>query len=139
MSMTTINISTGLLQALVSASQRYHEIPGSDIHNGTGTESGRRTKPFTSKTPSHETAQKAYDGAVNADKTQVDLIELISSITDDEYLEVRAHHWFGECDESLEVMRDRSYQTTHRPASFLAEACLHRTLPAALIRIMNQD
>ncbi len=66
-------------------------------------------------------------------------MELISSLTDKEYSEILALHWFGECDESLDVMRDRSYQTTHRPASFLTEACLHRTLPAALIRLMNQD
>lgn len=137
--MTTINISTGLLQALVKASQRYHEIPRSDIHNGTGTESGPSSQPFTLMTRSHETAQLSDDGAVHADETQVDLFELISSLTDDEYGEVRALHWFSECDESLDFMRDRSNQITDRSASFLAGACLHRTLPAALIRIMNHD
>ncbi|MBK6419324.1 MAG: hypothetical protein IPF79_09065 [Ignavibacteria bacterium] len=137
--MTTINISTGLLQAIVKASQRYHEIPRSDIHNGSDAESGRSTQPFTSNTRSHETAQQSDDLAVNAEETQVDLIELISSLTDDEYGEVLALHWYGECDGSLDLMRVRSYGITERPASNLAEACLHRTLPAALIRLMSQD
>ncbi len=83
--MTTINISTGLLQAIVNASLRYHEIPRSDIHYGSDAESGRRTQPFPSNTRSHETAQQSDDLAVNAEETQVDLIELISSLTDDEY------------------------------------------------------
>jgi len=91
------------------------------------------------KTCSHETTQLSYDGAVNADKTQDDLIELICSLIDDEYGEVRALHWFSECDDSLDQMRARSSQISDRPASFLTGACLHRTLPAALIRIMNQD
>lgn len=137
--MTTINISTGLLQALVKASQRYHEIPRSEIHKGTDAESGPSSQPFTSKTRSHETALLSDGGAVNADETQVDLFELISSLTDKEYREVWALHWFSECDDSLDLMRVRSNQITDRSTSFLAGACLHRTLPAALIRIMNHD
>ncbi len=137
--MTTINISTGLLQAIVNASQRYHEIPCSDIHFGTDAQSEPSSNPFKSKTRSHETAQLSDDGAVQADETQVDLIDLISSLTDDEYGEVWALHWFSECDDSLDQMRSRSSQISDRPTSYLAGACLHRTLPAALIRLMNQD
>ncbi len=81
--MTTINISSSLLQGHVKAPQRYHE-----------------------------TALLSDVGVVNADETQVDHSNL---------------------------MRVRSYQITERPASNLAGACLHRTLPAALIRIMNLD
>jgi|GEM_PF-6485644 len=137
--MTTINISTGLLQALVKASQWYHEIPRSDIHFGTDAGSGPSSQPFTLKIRSHETAQQSDDLAVNADETQVDLFELISSLTDAEYSEILALHWFGDSDGSLEQIKARSYQISDRPASFLTEACLHRSLPAALIRIMNQD
>lgn len=137
--MTTINMSTGLLQALVKASLRYHEIPRSDIHNGTDAESRRSSQPFPSNTRSHETARQSDDLAVHREETQVDLIELTSSLTDKEYREVWALHWFSECDGSLDLMRVSSYGITERPASNLAEARLHRTLPAALIRIMNQD
>lgn len=137
--MTTINNATGLLQALVKASQRYHEIPRSDIHNCTDAKSGPCSQPLTSKTRSHETALLSDDGAVNADETQDDLIDLISSLTDEEYIEILALHWIGESDEPLELMRTQPGRLSDRPASLLARACLHRTLPAALIRLMNED
>ena len=135
--MTKLNISTTHIQALVQASQKYHGVADtqSSLESVVGTGCGAETE--SPEEWVHLRVQEMLELSLQRDQSHKILLDLILCLTDAEYQELRALHWFGRYRGPLSLMRARSYLFSDRPASYMVEARLHQTLPAAFIQVIN--
>ena len=135
--MTKLNISTTRIQALVQASQKHHALSDaqSSLESVVGTGFGSNAESPDEWV--HLREQEMLELSLLRDQTYGILLDLILGLTDAEYQELRALHWFGRYGGPLSLMRARSLLFADRPTSFMVEARLHQTLPAAFIEVIN--